>query len=442
MNSLIKLVHECAEPLTGSRSDYDSLLDLVGDARFVLLGEGSHGTHEFYRERAQITKRLINDKGFHAVIVEGDWPDSYRVNRFVLGRGDDVDSVDALAGFKRFPAWMWRNADVLDFIGWLRAHNDDHPKARVGFYGLDLYSLHTSINAVVSYLEKIDPASASRARKRYACFEQMGGDAQMYGYAAVTGAGKSCEEDAVNELIELQMRAAKYLERDGQIAEDELFAAEQNARLIKNAEQYYRAMFLGRISSWNLRDQHMAETVKALAAHIEERLRQPARIIVWAHNSHLGDARATEMALRQEVNLGQLLRQTFTDHVRSIGFFTDHGTVTASSDWDGPAERKQVRPSLEASYEFVFHRTRLPRFFLDLRKDLELKFNLAQPRLERAIGVIYKPETERQSHYFRALLSQQFDGVLFFDETRAVEPLERTSEWTRGEVAETFPSGV
>ncbi len=444
MDPLIKLVHDCAEPLTGSLRDYDSLLDLIGDARFVLLGEGSHGTHEFYRERAQITKRLINERGFHAVIVEADWPDAYRVNQFVQGRSEDVDSVDALAGFKRFPAWMWRNADVLDFIGWLRTHNEDSEKAeaRVGFYGLDLYSLHTSINAVVSYLEKVDPASAKRARHRYACFDQFGGDTHVYGLATQTGRGRSCAQDAVNELVELQLRAAQYLQRDGHIAEDELFAAEQNARLIKNAEQYYRAMFLGQVSSWNLRDQHMAETVKALAGHIEERLNCPAKIVVWAHNSHLGDARATQMGDMGELNLGQLARQFFPKHVCSIGFMTDHGTVTAASDWDGPAERKNVRPALEGSYEAVFHKAGLSRFFLNLRDDYELSFNLGQPRLERAIGVIYKPETERLSHYFRAQLSQQFDGVLFFDETRAVEPIERTSDWERGEVAETFPSGL
>jgi erythromycin esterase-like protein len=444
MDSLIKLVHDCAEPLTGSLRDYDSLLDLVGDARFVLLGEGSHGTHEFYRERAQITKRLINELGFQAVIVEADWPDAYRLNRFVQGRSNDVDTIDAFTGFKRFPAWMWRNADVLDFVGWLRTHNDDCEKAaeRVGFFGLDLYSLHTSIHAVISYLEKVDPPSAKRARMRYGCFEQFGGDTHIYGLASQTGAGKSCEEDAVNELVELQLRAAKYLERDGLIAEEELFAAEQNARLIKNAEQYYRAMFVGRVSSWNLRDQHMAEAVKSLARHLEERSHQPAKIIVWAHNSHLGDARATEMAQHHEINLGQLLREAFGEKVRSIGFLTDHGTVTAASDWDGPAERKQVRPSLEGSYENIFHKTGLARFFLNLRGDPEMKFNLAQPRLERAIGVIYKPETERLSNYFRAQLSQQFDGLLFFDETRAVEPIERTSKWEKGEVAETFPSGL
>ena len=270
MDSLIKLVHDTAEPLTGAARDYDSVLDLVGDARFVLLGEGSHGTHEFYRERAQITKRLINERGFQAVIVEADWPDAYRVNRFVQGRSEEVDSVDALDGFKRFPAWMWRNADVLDFIGWLRTHNDDcgQPSACVGFFGLDLYSLHTSIEAVIGYLDKVDPESAKRARKRYGCFEQFGGDTHLYGLAS-QATGKSCEEDAVNELIEFQLRAARYLERDGQIAEDELFAAEQNARLVRNAEQYYRAMFLGRVSSWNLRDKHMAETVKALSNHLE-----------------------------------------------------------------------------------------------------------------------------------------------------------------------------
>lgn len=444
MNSLISIIREAAQPLTGSRRDYDPLLDLVGDARFVLLGEASHGTHEFYRERAQITKRLINEKGFDAILVEADWPDAYRVNRFVQCRGDDMDSVEALAGFQRFPAWMWRNADVLDFIGWLRTHNEDRPKTdpRVGFYGLDLYSLHASIHAVIAYLEKVDPASATRARHRYACFDQLGGDTHLYGMAAQTGAARSCEQEAVDELVELQMRGTDYLERDGRIAEDELFAAEQNARLVKNAEQYYRAMFLGSVSSWNLRDEHMAETLNSLATHMELQSGRRARIVVWAHNSHLGDARATQMGDTGELNLGQLVRQHFPNESCSVGFMTDHGTVTAASEWDAPTERKRVRPAMEGSFEAMFRGIEWPRFFLDLRNDSEVRFNLAHPRLERAIGVIYKPETERRSHYFRAQLSHQFDAVLYFDETRAVEPLERTSEWDRSEVAETFPSGM
>lgn len=406
MTGLAKLVREIAQPLTGSARDYGPLLDLIGEARFVLLGEASHGTHEFYRERAQITKRLITEKGFTAVAVEADWPDACRVHRYVGGKGEDAEAVDAPGGFKRFPAWMWRNADVLDFVGWLRAHNEALPDyERAGFYGLDLYSLHASIESVLNYLSKVDPASARRARRRYGCFDRFGADTQSYGLAAGLGMSASCEADAVNELIELRLREAQYLSRDGRIAADEFFFAEQNARLIKNAEQYYRTMFLGQVSSWNLRDQHMFETLEALVLHGHEQ-QVPAKVVVWAHNSHLGDARATEMQDKGELNLGQLVRQQHGRDAVLVGFTTHRGTVTAASEWDAPAERKQVRPALEGSFEAVFHELPYPRFLLDLRDDeSEAVFNLRAPRLERAIGVIYRPETERLSHYFEARLA-------------------------------------
>jgi erythromycin esterase-like protein len=243
------LVHDSARPITGSSTDYDHLLEFIGDRRFVLLGEASHGTHEFYRQRAQITKRLIQEKGFTAVAVEADWPDAYRVNRYVRGLGGDADAAEALAGFKRFPAWMWRNADVLDFTGWLRAYNDSlgARAVKVGFYGLDLYSLHTSIEAVLAYLDKVDPEGAQRARRRYACFENFGEDPQEYGYAAGLGLSHTCESEVVSQLIELQKQQAEYARRDGRVATDEFFYAEQNARLVKDAEQYYRTMFRGRV---------------------------------------------------------------------------------------------------------------------------------------------------------------------------------------------------
>jgi erythromycin esterase-like protein len=418
-------------------------MEMIGDARFVLLGEASHGTHEFYRERAQITKRLITEKGFTAVDVEADWPDAYRVNRYVRGEGSDAEAVDALAGFKRFPAWMWRNADVLDFIGWLRAHNDDLPpaKPKVGFYGLDLYSLHASIEAVLNYLDKVDPMAASIARSRYACFEHFGKDPQRYGYVTGFGLTESCEREVVAQLIELRRRAAEYARRDGRIAADDYFYAEQNARLVKNAEEYYRTMFRGRVSSWNLRDRHMAETLHALLAHFETQ-RHPAKFVLWAHNSHLGDARATDMGAQGEWNVGQLVRERYGRDSVLVGFSTYSGTVTAASNWDGPAERKRVRPALPGSYEALFHETEIPRFFINLREKSAAPAGLSQPQLERAIGVIYLPETERVSHYFHARLPEQFDAVLHFDETRAVEPIERTSEWEAGEVPETFPSGI
>jgi erythromycin esterase-like protein len=433
---LIKEVQKSAHRLTGESSDFDPLLQIIGDKRFVMIGEASHGTHEFYRIRAQITKRLIAEKGFNAVAVEADWPDAYRVNQFVRHQTEDQDAVDALAGFQRFPTWMWRNADVLDFIGWLRNFNQ-HNSARVGFYGLDLYSLHASMRAVLDFLDKVDPEAARRARYRYACFEHFGEDTQAYGYAASAGLSKSCENEAVGQWMEMRRRAADLSSRDGRVFPDEYFFAEQNARLVKNAEEYYRAMFHERISSWNLRDTHMAETLDALAKHLGQN--GETKIVVWAHNSHLGDARATEMGQQGELNLGQLVRQSHPNDSVSTGFTTFTGTVTAASTWDGPAERKLVRAALPGSYEAIFHETGIPNFLLLLRKHGAASL-LNEPRLERAIGVIYLPKSERVSHYFHAQLPAQFDAVLHFDDTRAVEPLERVAIWETGEVPETYPS--
>jgi erythromycin esterase-like protein len=441
--TLSRQLETVAHPLTGAPADYDPLLTLVGNARFVLLGEASHGTHEFYRARAQITQRLIQEKGFTAVAVEADWPDAYRVNRYVRGVSNETESVEALANFRRFPTWMWRNADVLDFVDWLRAHNDARASGAtpVGFYGLDLYSLNASITAVLGYLDKVDPEAAQRARYRYGCLEHFGEDTQAYGYAASIGLHKSCEDEVVSQLLELQRRAAEYAGRDGRVAPDEFFFAEQNARLVKNAEEYYRAMFRGRVSSWNLRDCHMAETLAALATYLQGQ-GQPAKIVVWAHNSHLGDARATEMGQAGELNVGQLVRERYGQDAVLIGFSTYSGTVTAATEWDGPAERKRVRPALPDSYEALFHELNLGRFLVILRDGDAAIARLCRPRLERAIGVIYRPETERLSHYFSARLPEQFDAVLHYDETRAVEPLERTAAWERDEVPETFPTGL
>jgi erythromycin esterase-like protein/predicted phosphoribosyltransferase len=434
------VVRAAAHRLEGAARDYDPLMDRIGDARFVLLGEASHGTHEFYRERAEITKRLVTEKGFTAVALEADWPDAYRVNRYVRGVGDDVDAVEALADFRRFPTWMWRNTDVVAFIEWLRVHNDeqtpDHAKA--GFYGLDLYSLHASMKAVLRYLEKIDPAAAQRARERYACFDQFGEDTQVYGFMTGLNLSKSCEEEVVQQLVELRNRS-NDTRRSGRITEDETFYAEQNARLVKNAEAYYRTMFLKEESSWNLRDRHMVETLEALVNHLGHQ-RNPVKMVVWAHNSHLGDARATEMGQRGELNVGQLVREQYDGEAVLVGFTTHHGTVTAASAWDGPAERKRVRPALAGSYEALFHTAHPSPFLLSWREDVAAL--LRDSRLERAIGVVYRPDTERMSHYFTARLPDQFDVVLHFDETHAVEPLETTAQWEAGEVPETFPFGV
>jgi erythromycin esterase-like protein len=428
------------QPLSGEAADYDSLLELVGDARVVLLGEASHGTHEFYRDRARITRRLIEEKNFSAVAVEADWPDAYRVNRWVRCVGQDRTPQAALGDFQRFPRWMWRNTEVLQFIAWLRRHNEEHPaETRIGFYGLDLYSLFSSIEAVIGFLDQVDREAAGRARYRYGCFEDFGEDSQAYGYAAEFGLSRSCEDQALQQLLELQRRAAELSSRDGQIPRDEFFYAEQNARLVKNAEEYYRSMFRGRISSWNLRDRHMAETLEHLLEHLEANGGR-GKVVVWEHNSHIGDARATSMGDSGEWNVGQLTREQLGEEAFLVGFTTYTGTVTAASDWDAPAERKRVRPGLPGSWEDLFHGLSHPNFLVPLR-GVELAPPLLEERLERAIGVIYRPESERVSHYFEARLSRQFDAVIHFDETRALEPLDRTAGWDFGESPETFPSG-
>lgn len=435
-------IRKAASPLSGEVDDYDQLLTLIGNARFCLLGEATHGTHEFYRERAEITKQLIKEKGFTAVAVEADWPDAFRVNRYVRGLSDDRNADEALSGFKRFPTWMWRNTVVVDFVEWLRAYNESLPKdgIKVGFYGLDLYSLYTSIEAVLGYLNRIDPEAAKRARHRYSCFEHFGEDTQAYGYAATLGITESCERDVIDQLIELRRRATDYASRDGRVAQDEFFFAEQNARLILNAERYYRTMFRGRVESWNLRDRHMAETLDALFTHLISQ-NQTGNIAVWEHNSHLGDARATYMADHGELNVGQLVRQRYGNQAVLVGFTTYAGTVTAASDWDGPAERKRVRPALPGSYEHLFHEVGSRNFVINLHHS-DVSHLLAEPRLERAIGVIYLPKTERQSHYFDARLPDQFDAVIHLDETQALEPLERYALWETGEPPETFPTGI
>ncbi len=440
---LVATLREAAQPLTGLAADYDRLLRVVGDARFVLLGEATHGTHEFYRARAEITKRLILEKGFTAVAVEADWPDAYRVNHYVRDQSDDESAEEALRGFQRFPQWMWRNTEIVSLVEWLREHNRSLPLGHpaVGFYGVDLYSLYSSIEAVVRYLEAVDPEAAARARERYACFEHTD-EPQVYGQLSTLGITESCEQEAIRQLTELRTRAAELASRDGRLPEDEHFFAEQNARLVINAEEYYREMFRGSVSSWNLRDCHMADTLDALVRHFEGKGQQP-RIVVWEHNSHLGDARATEMGEQGEWNVGQLVRERHGDEARLIGFSTYTGTVTAAHDWDAPAERKQVRPGLPGSWEDLFHQTGVTNFFLPLRDaDSELLEVMGEERLERAIGVIYRPRTERQSHYFGAHIAEQFDAVIHFDTTTALTPLETAPRWHSNEPPETYPSGT
>jgi len=432
-----------ARPLEGSRADYDPLLESIGDARLVLLGEASHGTHEFYRERARITKRLIEELGFMAVAIEGDWPDADRVSRYVQGAGGDDDAEEALRGFRRFPTWMWRNAEVLGFVGWLRAHNEQvAPGQRnVGFYGLDLYSLGASMEAVVAYLEEVDPDAASRARRRYECLHPFSQDSTGYGQAVLLGVSEPCRTRVLEQLVELRRHAGDYLRSDGLVAEDRYFLAEQNATVVADAEEYYRTMFGDPAPSWNLRDRHMADTLDQLQVHLA-RHGDAAKIVVWEHNSHVGDARSTEMAQRGELNLGQLMRERHARDVVLVGFTTYTGTVTAASEWGGDAERKRVRPALPDSYETFLHATGIPAFLLCPLGASGSGRALREPRLQRAIGVIYRPETERSSHWFGACVSQQFDALVHIDVTRAVEPLERTGTWELGEPPETYPTAL
>lgn len=428
---LINIIDHDAQELLNQNNSYSTLLDIIGDARFVLIGEATHGTHEFYQARIEITQALIEKKNFMAVAIEGDWPDTYNIHRYLQGNGSKNDWQEALKKFTRFPTWMWRNKTLLPFLQWLRTYNDNLPTSqKVGFFGMDLYSLNTSMEAVINYLSTVDEEAAKHARIRYACFDHMKTDPQSYGYLTSMGMKKSCIKESVEQFLEMQHHAMDYVKQDGN-KNDEYFYATQNARLVKNAEHYYRSMFEGHVSSWNIRDQHMAETINVLADHLENRFNMPAKIIIWAHNSHIGDARATEVSERGEINIGQLAREQHDRDTYLIGFSTNYGSVTAASDWDNPAECKKINPGLEGSYEELFHQVSHKNFLLNLRNNKELEHYLHIPRLQRAIGVIYRPETERESHYFFTKLPYQFDSIIHFDKTTAVEPIDINPEWIK-----------
>jgi erythromycin esterase-like protein len=439
---------QAAIPLGDDDRSWDALGDLIEDARVVLIGEASHGTHEFYAERAAITRRLISERDFAAVCIEGDWPDAHRVHEYIQGFGDDASAAAALSGFTRFPTWMWANEVVRGFVDWARAWNAERPVAeRAGFYGLDLYSMFTSMHSVLAYLERVDPIAAVRARQRYGCFEHFDEDSQTYGYAVAAQMAEPCEEEAVRQLVDLRVHERHYLQQDGRPARDLFFSAEQNARLVANAEHYYRSMYRGRASSWNLRDRHMADTMDAILDHLEATGRSP-KVVVWAHNSHIGDARYTDMQRRKELNLGQLARERHGDAARLIGFSTHTGTVTAAHDWDEPGMHYRVRPSLGGSWERRFHELSeqigADRFLVRIRGDDEVARALSEWRLQRAIGVIYRPETERASHYYDVQLGRQFDAMIHIDTTSALRGLVPGEHWERGahEPAETYPSGL
>jgi protein-L-isoaspartate(D-aspartate) O-methyltransferase len=410
------------EPFTDIESaGLDGLLERIGDARLVLLGEASHGTSEFYRMRQRITRELIEQAGFRFVAVEADWPDAALVDAYVR-RGTAADE-SVRSGFRRFPLWMWRNTDVLEFVDWLREYNDREPAHAVGFHGLDLYSMHDSIQRVLSYLDEMDPELADTARRRYGCLTPYEADPAAYGMAAITGRYRECERDVVTVLQEVCRRRGAYVTGRG----EEFLDAEQNAAVARDAERYYRAMYYGGQESWNIRDRHMFQTLQALMAFHGP----AAKAVVWAHNSHLGDARATAMSNHGQINLGQLVREQYGADSYHVGFGTDHGTVLAASAWGQDPRLMQVRPGRERSYEQLFHQVEPDAFLLPLRGedvDPRLRRSLEEERLERAIGVIYRPESELASHYFGAVLPAQFDEYCWFDDTTAVTPLTGTTD--------------
>ena len=429
-SDVASLVRSAASPFgTMAEAPMEELLERIGDSQMVLLGEASHGTSEFYRMRDLITRELIRHKGFTAVAVEADWPDAARVDAHVRRRETDEAGFEA---FTRFPTWMWRNRDVATHISWLHEHNRDlEPERQVSFHGLDLYSMFTSRDEVLRYLDRVDPAAGVIARRRYSCLTPWQHDPAEYGRAVTTGAFVGCEEEVAATLTDLLKQRFAYADDDAYIE------AAQNAAVVLNAERYYRIMYRGSRESWNLRDQHMFETLKLVRSH-----RGPdTRVVVWEHNSHIGDASATEMGVRGEQNVGMLSRHEFGDDAFLIGFGTDHGTVAAATDWGGPMHRKTIRPSHPESYERICHDSEIPAFILHLRrpKHPDLREELSQPRLERAIGVIYRPETELQSHYFQAVLARQFDSYIWFDESRAVTPI--AGSQSTG-IPDTWPFGL
>jgi erythromycin esterase-like protein len=415
-------IHDLARPLSDPRT-YDDLLAWIGDARLVLLGEGSRGTHELYAERAELTRRLVEEKGFHAVAVVADALDSHQLNRFLRGMSGDPDADAALSVFGRFPAWTWQNQDVLAFVRSLRAHDDALPRGapRVGLYGLDLYGLHASIDEALRHVEAVDSGAARLARERYRCFDdfELAGDVAAQGDLAAEGVLVSCEDAVVRRLLERLERAGRLLSRGGGDA-DEAFLAEEGARVAKRAETYYRTMYRGGVEAWNLHDRHLAETLEQLLRHLDQRVGR-GKVVVWGPTSHLGDARFTALGERSELSFGQLVRERHGDDAFLVGFTTYAGTVTAASTWGGPAARVRVRAALPSSYEALFHRADVASFALDLRDLGAASAGLRERRLERAIGVLYSPATER-SHYFEATLPDQLDAVIHLDETRAVEP--------------------
>jgi erythromycin esterase len=435
LDALARNVRRIARPLA-TDDDLDPLIDRIGDARYVLLGEATHGTSEFYTWRTEVSKRLVLEKGFSFIAVEGDWPDCYRVNRYVRAFDDSGEGAEAvLHAFERWPTWMWANREVVELVSWLRRHNDrTHPARHVGFYGLDVYSLWDSMHVVVEYLERIDPALARAARRAYSCFDPYHDEPQDYARATAL-VPTSCEAEAVAVLRELRSRAPEYKE-DGREA---YFNAEQNALVARNAELYYRTMVRGGPTSWNVRDTHMVETLERLMVHHGPQ----AKAIVWEHNTHIGDARYTDMATHGMINVGQLVRDHHDDEgVVLVGFGTYQGTVIAAEEWGAPMERVRVPDARAGSWEDACHRENADDKLMIFSDDADGGIpGLESPRDHRAIGVVYDPRNERWGNYVPSVLPRRYDAFIYIDRTQAVDPLHMPVR-VGDEPPETYPTGM
>lgn len=442
VSTLIETIKDQAYPLQGIKSDFDQLLDRARDADIVLLGESTHGTSEFYELRAEISKRLIEEANFSAIALEGDWPDIYRVNRYIQNDGSDSSVLTALDDLQKFPSWIWRNKEFAGFLDWLHHHNLSKTMGiKVGVYGLDLYSLYGSMAAVLNYLHRVDPAAAEAARAHYSEFPSFGDGGNSYSFADLVEVPNSCIEGAIKEVSEIQRNRYTNLKQRGLLPIDAQFSAEQNAQIIARAEEYYRQLFISKNSEWNLRETHMCGTLYRILKHLELSQKARPKIIVWAHNAHIGDARNHEMLRRQELSMGQMLRENPSIKTISIGFTTSTGTVAAASYWQGEVTMRALPAPHPESIEAAFSATGLDRFILFFEHPKTAWYPLCEEMLERSIGAIYIPEIEGSRYYARARLALQFDGVLHVDYSKAVTPLESVFRSSK-ELPETFPSGL
>ena len=430
-SDIVQAIRERALPLRGD-ADLDPLLERIAGARVVLLGEASHGTSEFYTWRHRISARLVAEHGFRFIGVEGDWPDCYRLNRYVKGYPAEGGARQVLHAFDRWPTWMWANEEVVALGEWLRQWNSDQPAERqAGFYGLDVYSLFDSMAAVISYLKRVDPQAAAKARKAYGCFDPYENDVQDYAMSTMV-LPTGCEDEAVRMLTDLRSRERDYGDGDPEA----FFDAEQNALVARNAERYYRAMVRGGSASWNVRDTHMMETLERLLEHHGP----DSKAIVWEHNTHVGDARATDMARVGMVNVGQLARERWGDEVAIVGFSSYAGSVIAGAEWGAPMRSIPVPEGREGSWEALLHAAGAEDkiLFTEQMDDVQ---GALEPRGHRAIGVVYNPEHERYGNYVPSVLPYRYDAVIHIDRSTALHPLHMEVH-PDGDAPETFPSGM